>query len=155
MDGLSSAWPWNPGVLLFLLAFCLLYVLGLRSALRRTSQDAPVKAYHIACFFAAVVIMAPVLLTPIDTIARTQLFSIHMAQVVVLTTICAPLVLAGSPARLLRPFVTLPLIRRLTHPLVASLTFNLLFLLWHAPRFFNAACSTGGRCSARCARYVA
>lgn len=139
MDGLSAAWPWNPGVLLFLVAFCLLYVLGLRLGLKRNTQDASLKTYHIACFFAAIIIMALVLLTPLDIIGRTQLFSAHMAQAIVLTTLCAPLVLLGSPARLLRPLVTQPIMRWLTHPVVASLIFNLVFLLWHAPKFFNAA----------------
>jgi putative membrane protein len=89
------------------------------------------------------IIMALLLLTPVDTVARTQLFSVHMAQAVILTTLCAPLVLFGCPAALLRPLVNAPvvagIVRVFTRPLVASLTFNLLFLLWHTPRLYHFA----------------
>lgn len=146
LNGLALTWHWSPGTMLFLLVLCLLYVFGLRRACT-SSQGVPIKAYRIVSFFSASILIALVLLTPIDTIARTQLFSIHMAQAVILTTLCAPLMLFGCPAALLRPFVNLPivrdLVRALTRPLVASLTFNLLFLLWHAPRLFHFALVNG------------
>jgi len=121
----------------------LLYVLGLRRARRRYPEDASIKGSHIAAFFVAILIAAFVLLTPVDTIARTQLFSVHMAQAIILTTLCTPLILYGSPAILLRPLIELPVIRAivrlLTMPLVASVIFNLSFLLWHVPKFYEVA----------------
>jgi putative membrane protein len=142
-NGLSLTWHWSPGTILFLLVLCLLYVFCLIRTGTGNSQGAPIKAYHVVSFFSAIVLMALLLLTPIDTIARTQLFSVHMAQAVILTTLCAPLVLFGCPAILLRPFVNLPIVRVLirvfTRPLVASVTFNLLFLLWHTPRLYHFA----------------
>lgn len=142
-NGLSLTWHWSPGTILFLLVLSLLYVFGLIRAGTGNSQGASVKAYHVVSFFSGIVLIAILLLTPIDTIARTQLFSVHMAQAVILTTLCAPLVLFGCPAALLRPLVNLPIVRVLirvfTRPLVASVTFNLLFLLWHTPRLFHFA----------------
>jgi putative membrane protein len=142
-NGLSLTWHWSPGTILFLLVLSLLYVFGLIRASTGNAQGIPVKVYHVVSFFSGIVLIAILLLTPIDTIARTQLFSVHMAQAVLLTTLCAPLVLFGCPAALLRPFVNLPivrvLIRAFTRPLVASVTFNLLFLLWHTPRLFHFA----------------
>ncbi len=137
LAGLSLAWPFNPGVILFLLLLVTLYLLGLRRVRRHPVQDDAVNWRHILAFFSAIAVMALVLLTPFDTIARTQLFSVHIAQLVVLTTLCVPLILFSTPALLLRPFVELPVIRHVlqlfTRPLVASVLFNLLFLLWHAP----------------------
>ena len=141
--GLSLAWPFNPGVMLFLLLLVTLYLLGLRHARQHPVQGEAIHRRHIVAFFSAIVVMAIVLLTPFDTIARFQLFSVHIAQLVVLTTLCAPLILFSTPASLLRPLVELPVIRQIiqlfTRPLVASVLFNLLFLLWHAPVILRLA----------------
>jgi cytochrome c oxidase assembly factor CtaG len=144
--GFSLIWPWNPGALICLIALCLLYALGLRRARSnpaRNPQDKPVQAYHIVAFFVGMLLAALVLLTPIDTIGRTQSFIIHIAQVVVLTTVCVPLILIGCPARLLRPVAEQPIVRSilnvLMRPLVASVIFNLVFLLWHAPVIYPIA----------------
>lgn len=150
LDSLSLIWPWNPGVIVLLLILTLLYLLGLwqtRKRMVKNEQDTPIKTKHIIMFFSAIIISALVLLTPVDTIARTQLFSVHMAQLVILTTLCAPLILFGCPASLLRPLIELPVIggilRALTRPLVASIAFNLIFLLWHTPRIFHIALTNG------------
>ncbi len=141
--GLSLVWPFNPGVLLFLLLLIAFYLLGLRGLRHHPAQSDGVERRHIMAFCVALGLMALVLLTPIDTIARTQLFSVHMAQLVLLTTLCAPLLLYASPAALLRPLTELvgvrTMLRVLTRPLVASVLFNLLFLLWHAPRILHSA----------------
>jgi putative membrane protein len=87
------------------------------------------------------------LLTPLDTIARTQLFAAHMLQAIILTTLCAPLLLASCPDWLLQPVIEQPAIRRvlqaLTRPLIASLIFNLTFLIWHAPGLYSLALKYG------------
>jgi putative membrane protein len=130
--------------MLFLLALVALYVLGLRYARRHhvAVEDGGVTRRHILAFFSAIVLMAITLLTPIDTIAHSQLFSVHMVRLVLLITLCSPLILYGSPAGMVRPLVQLPVIgfvlRLLTRPLVASLLFNILFLLWHAPRILHS-----------------
>jgi cytochrome c oxidase assembly factor CtaG len=93
------------------------------------------------------VVIALLLLTPIDTIARTQLFSFHMFQAVALITVSAPLLLYAFPAWLIEPIFVNPFTRPvawvLTQPVIASLLFNLNFLLWHAPLFFNFALRNG------------
>lgn len=147
-NNLSTTWSWSLSVILFLLLLTLLYLACLWRAYQRHTRERdvhkqPVSVYRVIAFFAAIVIVAALLLTPISTIARTQLFSLHMAQAVILTTICAPLVLAGCSAEIVRSLLELPvvrgIVRLLTRPLIASILFNVSFLLWHAPRFFNAA----------------
>ncbi len=64
-------------------------------------------------FFLAILLAAFMLLTPVDLIGRTQLFSMHMAQIVVLTTLCTPLILYGCPEIVLRPLTQMPGIREI------------------------------------------
>lgn len=143
LDGLLLIWAWHPGTLALLIILSLLYALGVRRVRLHAPQDTSLRASHIVAFFLAVLIAAFVLLTPVDTIGRTQLFSVHMAQVVILTTLCSPLILYGCPAVLLQPLADIPGIREILHaltfPLVASILFNLTFLFWHVPRFYATA----------------
>ena len=78
LDGLSLTWSWNPGVVIFLLLLCLLYLWGLWRA--RRLEEQPISAYRIAAFFGGIVIVALLVLSPINTIARTQLLSVHFGE---------------------------------------------------------------------------
>src|SRR5690348_10901538 len=145
--GLNLTWHWSPITLACLVAACLLYIFALRWARRDQPGEKPLQVRRMVAFFAAIAIIALLLLTPIDSIARTQLFSLHMFQSVVLITACAPLLLYALPAWLVesvfaRPFIR-PIARTLTQPVIASALFNLTFLLWHAPLFFNFALRNG------------
>jgi len=146
-DGLNFSWHWSPVTLIFLIVLCLLYGFGLRFAGRGSVEHAPIKMRQVIAFGVAIVCIALVLLTPIDSIARTQLFAAHMVQAVVLTTVCAPLLIFACPAWLLLPVLNLPVVRSvaraLTQPVVASAIFNVNFLIWHAPGFFNFALANG------------
>ena len=145
--GLNLTWHWSPITLAGLIVVCLLYIFGIRSARRYKPEEKPLPARRVVSFIVAVSAIALLLLTPIDTIARTQLFSVHMFQAVMLITLCAPLLLYACPAWLVQPLLANPLVRPiasfLTQPVIASLIFNLNFLLWHAPLFFNFALRNG------------
>ena len=145
--GLNFAWHWSPITLSGLIVVCLLYIFAIRSVRRYNPEDKPLPARRVVSFIVAVSAIALLLLTPIDTIARTQLFSVHMFQAVMLITLCAPLLLYACPAWLVQPLLANPLVRPiasfLTQPVIASLLFNLNFLLWHAPLFFNFALRNG------------
>jgi len=160
MYGLNLSWPSNPGALIVIVVLCLLFGLAIRmnrrarfiaatadlSAPPRTSSqriESPLNIWRVVAFVVAIVAMAMVLLTPVDTIGRTQLFLMHMVQAVTLTTLCAPLLLLAFPGWFLRPVLELPIVRpiarTLTQPVVASLIFNITFLAWHAPVVFHIA----------------
>lgn len=145
--GLNFAWHWSPITLAGLVMLCLLYIFGIRRVRRDKPEEKPLQTRRVVSFIVAVVIIALLLLTPIDTIARTQLFSFHMFQAVTLITLCAPLLLYAFPAWLIQPLFANPFARPvagvLTQPVIASLLFNLNFLLWHAPLFFNFALRNG------------
>jgi cytochrome c oxidase assembly factor CtaG len=143
MNSLNLSWPSSPGALVVIIVLCLLFGLVIVQARRSRTHEKRVNIWRIVAFVVAIVAMSLALLTPVDTIARTQLFLIHMVQVVTLTTLCAPLLLMAFPGWFLRPFLELPVVRHvarvLTQPVVASLIFNVTFLTWHAPVLFHIA----------------
>lgn len=146
-DGLNLSWHWSPFTLLGLVLLCLLYIFGIRYLRRKNPEGTPLQAGRVVAFIVGITMMALMLLTPIDTIARTQLFSVHMAQVVILTTVCAPLLLYSTPAWLWQPIFehpgSRPLARAFTQPVIVSAIFNLNFLFWHMPVFFSMALQYG------------
>lgn len=141
-DGLSLTWAWQPWPIVLLALICLLYGWGFWRARGSATQEAPVRYTHLALFAAAIIVLGLTLVSPLTTVGRTQFFLVHAIQVVVITTICAPLALLACPATLLRPLQTIPVLRVLVRfvvsPLVASILFNGVFLLWHVPPFFQA-----------------
>lgn len=144
--GLSLAWSWSLGGFLCFVALGALYVLGLRRVYvqHRLDPQAPtVSTVRIVSFWLGLIIFAFLFFSPIQNIGRTQLFSVHMAEVVLLTTLCAPLLVGGCSAVLLKPVMNFPvtssIARFLTNPIVTSIIFNATFLLWHAPKIYNAA----------------
>lgn len=143
LASLSLSWSWHSGTIIILLLMSLLYGLGWRRARVLHPEDPSIQSIHICAFFLAILLAGLMLLTPIDAIGRTQLFSIHMLQAVVLTTVCAPLILFAAPAVMLRPLIEFPLLRTLarllTMPLVATIIFNGSFLFWHVPKIFELA----------------
>src|SRR5437764_6934578 len=134
LNGLNFSWHWSPITLIGLVILCLLYAGGIRFA-RRHNAHVTLKGYRVLAFITAILVLAIVLLTPLDTIARTQLFAAHMVQAIALTTLCAPLLLAACPDWLLQPLIDQPIVRHILHaltqPLVASIIFNFTFFIWH------------------------
>ncbi len=100
LDGLNYTWHWSPITLAGLVILCLLYGMGIKLTYKDKIQT-PLQRYRILAFAGAILLLALVLLTPLDTIARTQLFAAHMIQAVAITTLCAPLLLAACPDWLL------------------------------------------------------
>ncbi len=146
LDSLNYTWHWSPITLAGLVILSLLYGVGIKLTYKDEAQT-PLQKYRILAFAGAILLLALVLLTPLDTIARTQLFAAHMIQAVAITTLCAPLLLAACPDWLLQPLIAQSVFRwifqTLTQPLVASILFNLTFLIWHAPGLYNAALARG------------
>jgi len=142
-NGLDVSWPWNPIPLIGLVLLCLLYGFGISRAQKSGKQDTPFRKSRILAFITAVLLTAIVFLTPLYTIARTQLFFAHMVQAVTLTTFCAPLLLFSAPAWLLEPLLVRPNVRpiakALTQLVAASIIFNISFLFWHIPGIFHFA----------------
>ena len=122
------------------------YIIGLKVA-GRNKNHPPLETRRIAAFISAIALISLMLLTPIDMIARTQLFTAHMLQVVVLVTLCSPLLLYSCPPWLVQPVienrVTRHIVRFLTQPVIASCIFNITFLIWYAPRIYSQTLTNG------------
>jgi cytochrome c oxidase assembly factor CtaG len=144
--GLNFVWHWSPFTIIGLIVLCLLYAAALRFTYKDKLQT-PLKRRNILSFAAAIIVLALVLLTPFDYVARTQLFAAHMIQAVTVPTVCAPLLLEAMPDWMVEPLVAHTPIRQLfkflTFPVIASIIFNADFLLWHAPGIFTYSLQHG------------
>ena len=81
--------------------------------------------------------------TALRPISERYLFSAHMAEHLLLTTIAVPLLLLGTPDWLWRWMLQHPLIeavmRFCTRPLMALVLFNGALAFWHLPLFWELA----------------
>ena len=134
------SWSIHPSTLLGIGALGALY--WWRSRLGSRQSDATTSTQR-ACFFAGLVVLFASLNGPIHDLSDYFLFSAHMVQHLLLTMVVTPLLLAGTPAWMLRPLfasrVIGPLARRLTRPAACFLIFNVTLVLWHLPPLYNLA----------------
>lgn len=139
------AWTWEPGLLFGLGSQAALY-LALTGPLRRWFPGAkPVPLWQMLTFLLGNLTLFIALVTPLGTLSDGYLLSAHMVQHLLLTLIAPPLLLVGTPRWLFRPLLRLPFAlpigQFLTNPLVAFLAYNVTFLIWHVPRFYEASLS--------------
>jgi putative membrane protein len=80
---------------------------------------------------------------PLHEWADGYLFTAHMVQHLLLMLLMPPLLIWGLPPGLIRKaLVYRPVYlagRFLTHPVVAFLAYNLVFIFWHIPQWYNLA----------------
>jgi cytochrome c oxidase assembly factor CtaG len=142
--GVLLDWHADPLVVAGLLAAGLLYVAGLR---RVAAAGRAWPAGRTVAFLAGLAVIAVALQSAVDTY-DTALFSVHVAQHMVLTMLAPPLIALGAPITLAllatgktarRRIVRLvhsPPLRLLGHPLLAWLLFTLsLYALYYSPLF--------------------
>src|SRR5581483_11841419 len=101
-----------------------------------------VPAWRVATFAAALVVLVVAVASPLDSIGESRLFSVHMAQHVLIGDLAPLLVVGGLTGPLLRPLLAprpLRRLRSLTHPLVALPLWAADLWLWHLPRLYDAA----------------
>ena len=129
IDGVG--FEWQPDVWLLVVTIGAAYLW----ALRRLAPGQPATRRQVRLFFAGLAALTVAATWPLDTIGDGYLFSVHMLQYLLMAFVAAPLLLSGLPGWLLRE-LTLPirpLLTRLSHPLLALLTFNLVLVVSHWP----------------------
>ncbi len=98
---------------------------------------------HVASFLGALLVLFAALNGPLHNLSDSYLFSAHMAQHLVLTLLFPPLLLYGTPAWVVRPILkprwVMAAARALTRPVPAAAVFTVPIVLWHIPRFYEAA----------------
>ena len=84
---------------------------------------------------------------PLHDIAEEYLYSMHMLQHTILTYIVPPLALLATPEWLFRLLVgqgrTYRVIRFLTRPVIAAVTYNAVLLITHIPALVNRSAAGG------------
>ncbi len=117
------------------------YLLGVGPLRRRYRLGPPVARRQVAWFFAGVALLFTALEGPLHDLSDSYLFSAHMLQHMLLTLFAPPLLLLGTPGWLLQPLVRRPAVlraaRTVTRPPVALLLFNVPFLAYHLPIFYD------------------
>ena len=130
-----ATWRADPSVLLGLVLVATLYGVVARSL--RLSAATRVSRARGAMFLLGLVLLGLALESPLDGLGDHYLFSLHMAQHLLLVLVVPPLLLAGLTEALVRPFVRVRWVaaslRVITAPTVAFLTFNVVFALAHLP----------------------
>lgn len=139
--GLGWRELWRPDMLLALTAVFTAYRITLGLGRRLAPGARPLAPGQVWAFAGALLAIYLAEGTPLHVLAEQYLFSAHMLQHVLLTLVLPPLLLLGLPAWLVRPFFQLrPLGRLLAvllHPLSGFLAFNLVYSLYHWPRFYQ------------------
>ncbi len=132
--------PWHPHwdvwAFLFVLAFGYFYAdARIRPHVAPTSE--PATGRQRAQFVAGLALLWVVSDWPIHDIAESALFSLHMVEHLVIAYVTPPLLLIGMPRWMADATFgnrrVLPVLRPLTHPVLAFTVFNVLLIAIHAP----------------------
>jgi putative membrane protein len=95
----------------------------------------------VACFGASLLILLGSLNGPIHDLSDYYLFSVHMAQHLLLTLVFPPLLILGLPGWLVTPLLRPPLVRGvarvLTHPVLAAVIFSVTIAVWHLSPYYD------------------
>lgn len=136
-------WDGHVGSLLGIALLLGIYLAGVGPLRKRYRLADSIESRQIATFTAGVVVIFFALTSPIHFLAENYLFSMHMLQHVLLTLVAPPLLILGTPDWLLRPLLrpnwAFRTARLLTNPLVAFVTFNMVFALWHIPALYDSS----------------
>lgn len=134
------AWSLHPSVLVGTGVLGALYVYGI-GPWRKARGLPPAPAWRVACFAGSLLLLLGALNGPIHDLSDYYLFSVHMAQHLVLTLMFPPLLLLGLPAWLVEPLVRPAPVRRvarvLTQPVVAAVIFTVTIAVWHLAPYYD------------------
>ena len=142
LDFWLTQWNLEPSILIGTALVTMLYLYAIGPYRKRRFPEEPVKAGQTVAFLSGIFIMLLALVSPLDELGDSYLFSAHMLQHLCLTIIGPPLLLLGTPEwlakRALSNRVIFQIAKVLTYPVVAFVLFNIDFWLWHAPPLYNA-----------------
>lgn len=138
-----SSWTFDPLAVLFLLALLGGYLALVGPLRERYRLGEPVSLARRVWFVVGWLTLALSVISPLDGLGRYYLLSAHTLQLLVITTVAAPLLLYGIPEwavwRVLPARALRNATRGLTFSIVAVLGFNFLVLFWYVGPFLEAA----------------
>jgi cytochrome c oxidase assembly factor CtaG len=110
-------------------------VLYRRRARTLGGQGRPVPHWRMACWYAGLVLIVAVLVSPLATLADER-FAAHMAEHLLIADIGSLLLVLGLTGPLMAPLLRNPLLgplRHLAHPVAALVIWAVDLAIWHAP----------------------
>jgi putative membrane protein len=132
-------WTFDPLPLAAIGVGALLYA---RRAWTLRGRGRAVPAAKLLAFTAALVVLVLAVVSPLDSIGESRLFSVHMAQHLLIGDVGPLLLVLGLSGPLLRPLLAPRPAQRprvLVHPLVALPLWAVAFSSWHLPALYDAA----------------
>ena len=142
LDFWLTQWNWEPSIVIGTALIVGLYLYAVGPLRKKYHLAEHVKKAQVFSFLLGMFIMFLALVSPLDELGDSYLFSAHMLQHLCITIVGPPLLLIGIPGwlvdPLLRKHVIFRIVRILTFPALAFFLYNFDFWLWHAPPLYNA-----------------
>ncbi|MEO8956757.1 MAG: cytochrome c oxidase assembly protein [Ktedonobacteraceae bacterium] len=137
-----TQWDWEPSIVVGTALIVGLYLYALNSLRKRYYPAEQVKTGQTVAFLLGMFIMFLALVSPLDELGDSYLFSAHMLQHLCLTLVGPPLLLIGTPVWMVKPLLrnraVFLVAKFFTYSAIAFFLFNADFWLWHAPPLYNA-----------------
>jgi len=137
-----TQWNFDPSILTGTAIIVGLYLYAVGPLRKRQHLAEQVQRRQVVYFLLGVFLMFLALVSPLDELGDSYLFSAHMVQHLFLTVVGPPLLLLGTPAWLVKPLLrqrhAFLIARVLTFPAIAFFLYNADFWLWHAPPLYDA-----------------
>ena len=137
-----TQWNLEPSILIGTVLTIVLYLYAIGPLRKRHFPDEPIMTGQTIAFLSGTLIMFLALVSPLDELGDSYLFSAHMVQHLCLTILGPPLLLLGTPEWMVKSALQNKMIFKvakvLTYPVVAFVLYNADFWLWHAPPLYNA-----------------
>ncbi len=141
-------WPFQPEVILPLLLVQGAYLYAVSELRPRISDAGAVSRLQVALFSSGMLVLYLATGSIVDHLADNFLLSAHAVELVMITLVAAPLLVAGTPGWLvdyaLRSAGVARVARLVTHPLVDLGAYNGVLLITHLPFFYDWALRNEG-----------
>ena len=141
-------WPFQPEVILPLLLLQGAYLYAVSELRPRISDADSVNRRQVALFSSGMLVLYLATGSIVDHLADNYLLSAHVVELVMITLVAAPLLIAGTPGWLvayaLRSAGVARVARLVTHPLVGLGAYNGVLLITHLPFFYDWALQNEG-----------
>src|SRR2546428_14017114 len=136
LDFWLTQWNLEPSIFIGTVLIIGLYLYAIGPLRKRHFPDEPIMTGQTITFLSGMLIMFLALVSPLDELGDSYLFSAHMVQHLFLTIVGPPLLLLGIPEWLAKPLLhnrpVFRIAKILTLPAGAFLIYNVDFWLWHA-----------------------
>lgn len=143
MPELHLGWQSDPVLIGSLITLATLYALAAGPLRSKLAAGEAFPLESAVLFLATLVLLYVLEGSPLHDLADSYSLTAHMVQHLGIAYLAAPLLLASTPAWMLRPWLAspraLPIARLITHPLVAFGLFSFAFSIWHVPQVYEGA----------------